>query len=59
MDGDALQHIDQAGVDIDALQLAGHDPAQDDRGLFGAEFRPAESSQPRGVSPLSCSQNRT
>ncbi len=39
---DALQHIDQIGVRIDAVQSAGDDQALDDTDVFGAELGPAE-----------------
>lgn len=42
MDAHALQNIDQVGVDIHAVQLAGHDQALDDADLFRAELGPAE-----------------
>ena len=38
----ALQHIDQAGGDIDTMQLAGRDQALDDTDLLGTELGPAE-----------------
>jgi hypothetical protein len=56
---DALQHIDQVGIRIDAVQAAGDQEALDDAYLLGTQFGPAESSQPRGIAPLGCSQNRT
>jgi len=56
---DPLQHIDQVGVRIDAVQPAGGQQALDDADVPGAGLGPAESSQPRGLSPLGCSQNRT
>ena len=56
---DPLQDIDQVGVGVDAMQSTGDDQALHDADVFGAELGPAESSQPRGVAPLGCSQNRT
>ncbi len=38
----ALQHIDQVGGDIDAVEFAGRDQALDDADLFCAELGPAE-----------------
>jgi hypothetical protein len=39
---DALQHIHQIGVRIDAVQPAGGDQALQDAGVFGADFAPAK-----------------
>ena len=39
---DPLQHIDQVGVRIDAVQSAGDDQALDDADVLGAEFGPTE-----------------
>lgn len=39
---DALQHIYQIRVGIDAVQLAGADQALDDADVLGAQFGPAK-----------------
>ena len=39
---DALEHIDEVGVRIDAVQAAGDDQALDDADVTGAEFGPTE-----------------
>ncbi len=39
---DALEHIDQVVVGIDAVQTAGNDEALNDADMFGAELRPGE-----------------
>ena len=39
---DPLQHIDQVGVWVDAVQSASDDQTLDDADVFGAEFGPAE-----------------
>ena len=39
---DALEHIDQVVVRIDAVQAAGDDEALDDADMLGAEFCPGE-----------------
>ena len=42
MFADPLQHIDEVGVRIDAVQSAGDDQTLDDADVLGAEFGPAE-----------------
>ena len=39
---DPLQHIDEIGVRIDAVESAGDDQALDDADVLGAELGPAE-----------------
>jgi hypothetical protein len=39
---DALQHVHQVGLRIQAVQFAGGDQTLDDPQMFGAEFGPAE-----------------
>ncbi len=39
---DALKHIDQVVVGIDAVQAAGDDQALDDADMFRTEFRPGK-----------------
>ena len=39
---DALEHVDQIGIRIDVMQLAGRDQALDDADVFGAKLGPAE-----------------
>ena len=39
---DALEHIDEVGIWIDAVQAAGHEQALDDADVAGTEFGPAE-----------------
>jgi hypothetical protein len=41
---DALEHIDEIGIRIDAVQSAGDDQTLDDADVSGAEFGPAEKS---------------
>ena len=38
----ALQDIDQVGVDVNAMEPAGHDEALHDTHVFGAQFSPTE-----------------
>ena len=40
-----LEHVDQIGIGVDAVQPAGHDQALDDPDVLGAELGPTE--QPR------------
>ena len=40
-----LQHIDQVGVDVNALQFAGHDQALDDADLLRPELGPEGENQ--------------
>ena len=42
MEADPLQHVDQIGVGIDALQAAGGQQALDDADVLGADLGPAE-----------------
>ena len=44
--GDALEHIDEVGVGIDAVQATGHDQALDDADVAGAELCPAKKPRP-------------
>ncbi len=39
---DALEHIDEVGVGIDAVEAASDDQTLDDADVAGAEFGPAE-----------------
>ena len=39
---DALKHIDEVGVGIDAMEAAGDDQALDDADVAGAELGPTE-----------------
>jgi len=38
----ALENVDQVGVDINAVELAGHDKALHDADMFGTELSPTE-----------------
>ena len=42
MFADALQHIDQVRVRIDALEFAGHQQTLNHRDALGTDFRPGE-----------------
>ena len=42
MQGDSLEHIDEVGVGIDAVQAAGDDQALNDADVAGAELGPTE-----------------
>ena len=42
MFADPLQHIDQVGVRIDAVEPARYDQALDDADVLGAELGPAK-----------------
>lgn len=41
MFGGALQHIDEAGMRVDAMHAAGDDQTLDDADVLDAEFGPA------------------
>ena len=58
MQSDALQHIDQAGVRVDALQAAGHHEALQDTQLLSAQFGPTKQVilSPHGHNPQSAFQ---
>ena len=51
MQSDALQHIDQAGVRVDALQAAGHHEALQESRLLSAQFGPTNKPffRPMGI----------
>ena len=56
---EALQDIAKVSVKIDVMEFARRVQALDDTDMLSTQFDPAESSQPRGISSLSCSLNRT
>ena len=51
MQSDALQHIDQAGVRVDALQAAGHHEALQESRLLSTQFGPTNKPffRPMGI----------
>ena len=48
---DALQDIDEIGVEVDSLESASHQQALDEAHALGTELRPGESSRPGGQFP--------
>jgi len=57
--GQAVEQFPQIGVGFQAVAFGRLDHREDDRAGLARFFGTDESSHPRGVTPLRCSQNRT